>query len=299
MNLTTSTPVEIDTALAALYADETKAMRNVQNAATAVYRAAGAKRDYRRGGWTLSILDATATATALAADEAARTWDRTGARDALAAFDQARVALAEIRNAMTPLNDEYDRRPWTRAFLVQNAGGHVHSSMGCSTCNNGQEPTRFAWMTDYSGGTEAAIVQDAGERACTACYPSAPVDVLARPTKMFGPDEIAAQEARDTRAAEKVARDAAKAAKAITMPDGSELRDSDNWVVKTERTAEIGAVDALYSIVSWGGHPYDESWAAYAERAVTALAHKRGQTEEQVRALIEAKAAAKIKRDNC
>lgn len=66
------------------------------------------------------------------------------------------------------LDDEFERRGgWTRAFLVNNSNGHVHSSMQCSTCT---PTTRFHWVTEYSDSTEDEIVAAAGERACTVCY---------------------------------------------------------------------------------------------------------------------------------
>ena len=80
-----------------------------------------------------------------------------------------------------------DRGGWNRAFLVTNDGGHVHSSMHCSTT---RPTTQFAWMTDYSAKSEGEIVEAAGYRACTVCYPSAPVgDEKSLPTKMLTEEE--------------------------------------------------------------------------------------------------------------
>jgi hypothetical protein len=105
------------------------------------------------------------------------------------------------------LDEEWVRRGrWTRAFLVGNTNGHVHSSMHCSTC---YDTTEFIWLTEYSDHAEDEIVSDAGERACTVCYPTAPVDVLSRATKIFSPTEKAAQQAREERAAAKAERLAA------------------------------------------------------------------------------------------
>jgi len=62
---------------------------------------------------------------------------------------------------------------WTRAFLVRNGNGHIHSSMACSTC---YPTTEFGWLTDLSGADEAEIIEHAKEVACTVCYPDAPVE---------------------------------------------------------------------------------------------------------------------------
>jgi hypothetical protein len=115
---------------------------------------------------------------------------------------------ADLMDQIRPLNAEFSRRGgWTRAFLVVNSNGHVHRNRECTTCF---ADTRYAWMTDFSGMDEDAIVDAAGERACTVCYPTAPVSVLNQPTKMFTKDEIAAQERKAELAAKKDA--AAKAA---------------------------------------------------------------------------------------
>jgi hypothetical protein len=74
--------------------------------------------------------------------------------------------------------------------------------MNCSTCNRGERPTQFQWMTDYSGMGEAQIVAAAGWRACTVCYPTAPVgDVRSLPTAMFSREDEAKAQARAEREA--------------------------------------------------------------------------------------------------
>ena len=147
---------------------------------------------------------------------------------------------------LAPYEAEFAARPWTRAFVVPD--GHVHSSMQCSTC---YPTTRFAWLPDYSGSDEATIVEDAGERACTVCYPSAPVDVLSRPTKIFSDEEKADMEAKAARALELERKRADKAAKAIVAADGSPLyvyRYGSRDRVNTEVTARREAAGALLDI---------------------------------------------------
>lgn len=61
---------------------------------------------------------------------------------------------------------------WSRFYAVP--GGHIHSSMGCSTCNNGQFPTVFMWLPELSGLTEVDAVKEHGPALCTVCFPSAP-----------------------------------------------------------------------------------------------------------------------------
>lgn len=100
------------------------------------------------------------------------------------------VALAAIEVEAAPYEAEYAARPWTRAFLCTASNGHVHKDRNCSTT---RIRTQYAWMIDYSGKNEAEIVADAGCIACTVCFPSAPVEGLAMPTKMFASPEAKAK----------------------------------------------------------------------------------------------------------
>lgn len=180
MNLSDATPAEIDAVLAELHGRYTSARTHQIAANKKAYT-----YEHRNPSYSSQL-----------AEQAA--WFKA----------QAEALLFE----MAPMDDEYVRRGrWTRAFVV--ADGHVHSSMDCSTCNNGMYPTEFGWVTEFSGKTEAEVVEAAGSRACTVCYPSAPVDAPAG--RIFHATEIEAQKARDERAAKKATADAKKAANAF------------------------------------------------------------------------------------
>ncbi|MFD8654974.1 hypothetical protein [Streptomyces mirabilis] len=228
--------------------------------------------------------------------------------------------LEDLAAETKPYTDEYVRRGrWNRVFLAQSHDGHAHKGQNCSTCHRGENPTEFAWLIQYSGKTEAEIVADAGWRACTTCYPSAPVgDEETLPTKMFTPDEETARKAREEREADKAKRDADKTAKGITAPDGSPLRDKGSSRIATERTAVIEATDGLSDryknlrvaqIIEAdpGLRPFfpdeerqtrnEAEERSYAMRLIVAIAHKRGVPGEEVLAELEPKAYAKAKRD--
>lgn len=207
----------------------------------------------------------------------------------------------DLRMSAQPLDEEWERRGrWTRAFLVVNANGHVHRSQYCSTCF---PTTRYHWVTEFSGKNETEIVEAAGERACTVCYPSAPAEVLNRPTRMFTPDEVAKQQAREERAAKKAAADALKVIvedfpTRLIRPDRIEARRKE---FKTVRAATQAAVDARYDAI-WRGrlpHLVDEAQQAVdvAEAIERALAEKTDRTVEDVRAEILAKAEKKVQRN--
>jgi hypothetical protein len=283
-DLTTKTPVEIDTKLAELDYERFTQIIEVMNCEKAIKslhermdRAAKSSQAYNRR-WV---------------------EDGTAQKDVDAykrKIVEAEKKAAEIAQKMSVYDDEFDRRGgWTRAFFVANAGGHVHKSMRCSTCF---PTTRFQWLTSYSGKDENEIVGDAGERACTVCYASAPVDLLRRPSKINDPEKEAARKEREEK---KAAKDAATAAKAIANPDGSPLVVN-GWKQKTERSAEIEAVSNFVDVEVEKLRPeyfpnkeYLAEKKRDAERVLVALAHKHGTTVDEERTRLAPKIAKKVK----
>jgi hypothetical protein len=177
-----------------------------------------------------------------------------------ARIEEVQAKIAEIELEASPYEAEFARRGgWTRAFLVTNNGGHVHSSRNCSTC---RWTTRFNWVIEFSGTTEAEVVDAAGERACTVCYPSAPVEVRSQPTRIFSEEEKAAAAARDEKAAAKAAKDADQ----VVDPESGKV------LFKTERGATNEISSELGSAL-W----YDNAkYAALAHKTVKAVAARRG-----------------------
>jgi len=296
-DLTTQTPAEIDTALAAIQARYYAKMREVFQARRYIASAeANLITSTARGQTALMTVD----------------------RDTIARYTAKAESLLKEAQAITkegtPHHTEFQRRGgWFRAWLVDNTSGHVHSSTECSTC---YPTTEFIWLPEYSGLTEGELIADARSMACTICFPNAPVDT--RPGIIEAP---ARKAARLKREAEAAVRDAAKKAKGITNPDGSELLipsdmgilrgDLDGFPVQAERTAEIMAVDALVTekILQGGYITAERGWRDGREadfrtisneklrRLLPALAHKRGITEETLRENLAPKVLAKFKKD--
>lgn len=158
-----------------------------------------------------------------------------------------KLEIYAVNVEISKLNKIYDQDPWTRAFLVINSNGHVHSSMDCSTCF---PTTRYNWLIQYSNDDEKTIVEDAGQDACTICYPSAPADVLNRPSRIVTADKIAKAQAkaeRDAKKAERIAKEKANAPTAsgefLTYKEGKYTR-----VIKTERSAVTEWFNLQWSI---------------------------------------------------
>jgi hypothetical protein len=147
-----------------------------------------------------------------------------------------KASIREVYFEICKLDEIYDQDPWTRAFLVLASNGHVHSSMDCSTCF---PTTRYNWLIQYSNDDEKTIVEDAGQDACTICYPSAPAEVLNRPSRIVTADKIAKAEAKAERDAKKAARVAKEKANAPTASGEFLTYKEGKWtrVIKTERSA--------------------------------------------------------------
>lgn len=190
-DLSSKSPREIDTELAALHGDKARAEQERATAIASVHDAIGERAQYvsrNRKSWPTSDTDAIAKAREIA-DESARkhfmpnTPDPREAFDALAKLDAADARLAELRAAIAVFNAEYVRRPWSRFFIVRNNNGHIHSSMSCQTCFT---TTDFGWLPELSGKTEADAVRDHGTILCSVCFPSAPVEWTAGKSKPAG-----------------------------------------------------------------------------------------------------------------
>ncbi|MDN5895247.1 MAG: hypothetical protein L0H93_14640 [Nocardioides sp.] len=202
------------------------------------------------------------------------------------------------------------RGGWNRAFLVANANGHVHSSTSCSTC---RPTTQYAWMTDYSGADENAIVSDAGYRACTTCYPTAPVgDERSLPTKMLTDEEKQDEVRRENERAARAAKKAKAAANAptstgepLTVPDGMSRYPE---TLKTERTAKSWAVNGVLEEASFVAYreQFDDASTDFPGSTVNrssrdviveSLADKHGSDTDGIRDELRQKAHAKAKRE--
>lgn len=182
-DLTTATPVEIDTRLAELYRQAGSAEQKVIAAAVTVHYALGEKAAYvtrNRKTWPTTDAQAIEAARARGDERTALTHGGRPFSELVAKYDVAAAALAAIESAMTPLDAEFERRGgWSRFFEVQNNGGHIHSSMNCKTCNRGGVATSFGWHPELSGMSEEEALATFDKRAyrlCTVCFPNAPVE---------------------------------------------------------------------------------------------------------------------------
>lgn len=170
--------VATDTRLADLHGRATKIQGHIARAATTIKQYAGAERtDRGLYKMTLDQAEVIIATEGWKPRNAVAWWGRPGGD-----IDQARTTITasqneldEVRALITGCDAVWETAGrWSRFFLVR--GGHIHSSMACSTCNNGHEPTEFGWLPELSGLTEAEAVKAHGAILCTVCFPSAPVE---------------------------------------------------------------------------------------------------------------------------
>ena len=176
-----------------------------------------------------------------------------------------------------PLNAEWVRRGrWSRLYLVDNSGGHVHHTMRCKTC---YPTTRFVWLPEYSDKPAAEVVADAGALTCLDCFGSVRetilrergIDPAKAKTKIEAPERRAARLAREAAKAERQRK--AEIAGIVDAETGGELRVDfcgHPETLKTLRTARTWLTDNF----TWSPKP-----AADVARVVEAIAKKEGKDE--------------------
>lgn len=256
MNFQTATPAEIDTELAAI-------MGRVQDAQADVARQIRWIEQAEKSLGERSI--------GYYADQARERLNKLNA-DLPGLIETVKAIKAEA----DPHNAEFDRRGgWTRFFLVKNNNGHVHNSMSCTTC---YADTDFAWLPEFSGQDEAGVVELAGKSACTVCFPSAPVDVLRRKSRIELPERKAARLEREAKAAAAAAKKAKNA-----IPETLVYTQGDRFPEKlTTLTSAKGRLTDHIQYVELFG--WSEFITGGMDDLVSAIATKEDKTAEQVMA---------------
>lgn len=272
-NLATATPAEIDTRFAAV-----------------MVRRAEIEMGIRRAEYTID--------GGIYVTDQAKAKAETDIRN----FVIERNTLIEERET---LDDEYrGRGGWTRYYLVTNTGGHVHTSTSCDTCF---DDTDFGWLTQFSGTDQDEMGNLSGEAACARCFPNLPAEVMQakRDARVDTPARIAAREEREAAAAAKQAK---AAANGITAVDGTPLKDDDGYTIKTLRTAQIKAMQALEQAgldEIYADQAETPSHAVqllemakreldYASRLIEAIAAKQARSAADVEADLAAKVEKKL-----
>jgi hypothetical protein len=298
MDLATSTPAQIDEKLADINERLHRANLQHQHQLDRLHRMTG---DAQHGGrWSATTAQTVTAAWTIVNEnrDHLRGYSDGAVRKTLTALYATEDEITDLAAEAAPLESEYDRRPWSRFFLAKSHDGHVHSSQECSTCHNGNERTAFWWQPEMSGKTEAEAVAEYGMTMCTVCFPTAPADPA------FKLEPRARREARQAKDAAKAERETAKAAKAITNPDGTPLKltgrfgETIQTLVTARNTLAAKLFDAGFypQLPGYEGHDTTDELAD-AQILIAAIAHKTGRTEDDVRAEAKAKADKKIAKE--
>lgn len=205
MDITTATPVAIDTRIAELHNDLGQINTMLERARNSVFNWAGRRNWVKADRWGgKGHYEITGTYEE-AREIVERMWEQEQAWRAADYADDARPEHSGDYNRSLPfdgpqktldeverlsaerfrkmaqiqeLDAEWVRRGcWSRFFLVVSSAGHIHSSTHCQTC---RVTTAYGWLPDYSGQTEAEAIQSLGRHAdalCSVCFPTAPVAV--------------------------------------------------------------------------------------------------------------------------
>lgn len=185
--MTTRREVEVDTALAELWGERETLYVRLDNTRQTIARLSKAPRAGTRRGGYLGTPDEWRTEL-LSILNGMTPWDRDSANRALDSEAATTQAIADVSAKIKPLEAEFNAAPWSRFFLVRNSGGHIHSSMRCSTCF---VTTSFAWLPTLSGLTEKDAVDEHGTILCSVCFPSAPVEWTVGKSATADPDTCA------------------------------------------------------------------------------------------------------------
>lgn len=186
-----------------------------------------------------------------------------------------RKELKEKQEEIEPFTQRFNEEQWTRAFLVVNANGHVHRDMDCSSCF---PSTRYEWKYELSGKNEEEIIALAGERACTICYPQAPVEVLKKTTSIYGRNEQTPEEKL------KKAQEKAQKKFILTNPEtNEEIKNEYGSSFKTKRGAELEALSHGKSLFLYGlEHPFANTWIQRMKDISIGLAALEGRDKKDV-----------------
>lgn len=175
VNLTTATPVEIDTELARLHGE----LASLDQRLSVVIRTAhslNGEKPVRHGRKHIYTGDVEKTLTELAlklADDQFDSYTKENVVDCIEKHDDLSKKFSATQAEIQAIDIEHSSRPWSRFIAVE--GGHLHSSRFCAG-GTIRVTTQIGWHPELSGKTEAEAVAELGPLLCTHCFPSAPVE---------------------------------------------------------------------------------------------------------------------------
>lgn len=175
MQLTTASPMEIDTELARLGGVQDGLNTQRGYAANAAHSLNGERAVYkgRRRVYTTPLDDTLNELALKLADEKIVLHEVQAVREIIERVADLDKQLDAVQAEIQLIDIEYARRPWSRFIAVEN--GHLHSGERC-VGGTIRVTTTIGWHPELSGKTEADAVAELGPLLCTHCFPTAPVE---------------------------------------------------------------------------------------------------------------------------
>ena len=241
---------------------------------------------WERNGIELTISDAVREVQQIANDPSHS--QKNAAERALDALDE----LDRDRNANLHFVDSADREwdahgKWARYIAVR--GGRIHTY---PTCGRVRDSTYQLWLPNLSGGSPQDAVTAYGNSLCPLCFPNVPQSWTT--DKFRTPEQIAIEQHREEKRAK------AEAKRIIDPSTGGWLRGFTKYHhINTERSAHNLVIEAMAALRTYGvSHPDAPRWKDYIERALVAIAAKRGISDpESMRADYESRADRRYRRE--
>lgn len=275
MNLTTATPVEIDTELARIYGEIGEVNSDTNEARTIITRV----DEVEPGSYSSHF------------------WTPEKRAAAVARIEANDAKFYALHAEAAPLEARYATERWNRYYLVDNNNGHVHTHTACRTC---YDTTQFVWLVDFSGADHGTVTEEAGELSCAECFPNLPAEIMKRKTRIEDP---AKRKTRLEREAAKAAREAKRLEKAL-LPTGEPLKVSLGMRQRADHRKggmvdyeETKTLETLAQARTWLTDSYwwstgNPSFPADARQIIAeAVATKEGKTVEVVLAEAQKRAA--------
>ena len=267
-------PREHDEATAALHEELARLGAKWKMTRDAMHRMAGDRKTWtgNRKHWRMTETEVHSILRTQAATGDVRnlTVNRTPSQ-ALAEDRGIEHEIDVTHGKITALEAIYRQAPWPRYFPCLSAGGHIHSSLRCSTC---RWDTLMGWTPQLSGKTEAEAVAELGPVLCSVCFPSAPVEWRQDPSEL----------SKTAQAAEKAAREEARYVKQLRPEE--RFRGRDGWVETVAACKAILRHEVeLRDYYGRGEHPWHAETARDAEAATRVLL-ARGVTQAEIDKII-------------